>query len=103
MLVSVNLTTGYSDGQISFKIPLKFSNRNLTQEERVQYRDLMIDDVQYEKMVIIPSNTVYLGKYDTIAGRFVDTTAEDFLKQFIKVALIKGHYAKNKDYEMRML
>ncbi len=103
MLTSVNLSTGYSDGEINLKIQVKLSNRNITKEEREQYREMMLSDIESEGIDILPKNTVYFGKYDTINERFIDTTPEKFLEQLIKVALIKGYYMKNKDYELSML
>jgi len=103
MITSLNLSTGYTDGEISLQIQLKLSNRNITREEREQYREMMLSDIESEGIVIMPKNTVYFGKYDTINEKFINTTPERFLEQLLQVALIKGHYMKNKDYQLPML
>lgn len=104
MITSLNLTTGYSDGEISLQIQQKLSlNRNITREEREQYQEMMLNDIESEGIVIMPKNTVYFGKYDTINAEFINTTPERFLEQLLIVTLIKGHYMKNKDYQLPML
>lgn len=103
MLTSVNLSTGYSDEEISLEIQLKISSRNMTQEERKRNRDMLVVDLEREGIEIIGENTVYFGKYDVTNNKFIDTTAERFIEQLIKVAVIKGHYMKNKGYELNIL
>lgn len=103
MLSSVNLSTGYSDGEISLEIQLKLSSRNMTKEERERNRDMLVMDLEREGIEIVKKNTVYFGKYDITNDEFIDTTSEKFLEQLIKVAIIKGHYMKNKGYELTIL
>lgn len=103
MLTSVNLSKGYSDGEISLEIQLRLSSRNMTQGERESNRDMLVVDIEREGIEIIKKNTVYFGKYDVINNKFIDTTAEKFLEQLIKVAIIKGHYMKNKGYRLTIL
>ncbi len=103
MLSSVNLSTGYSDGEISLEIQLKLSSRNMTKEERERNRDMLVMDLEREGIEIVKKNTVYFGKYAITNDEFIDTTAEKFLEQLIKVAIIKGHYMKNKGYELTIL
>ena len=103
MLTSVNLSTGYTDGVINLEILLKLSTRDMTKEERNEYRDMLVVDIEREGIEIIKKNTVYLGKYDVVKDEFIDTNAKTFLEQLIKVAVIKGHYMKNKGYELSIL
>lgn len=103
MLTSVNLSTGYEDGEINLEIQLKLSSRGMTKEERVSFRDMMVVDIEREEIEIIKKNTVFFGKYGTANDKFIGTTAEKFLEQLIKVAIIKGHYMKNKGYQLSIL
>ena len=43
---------------------------------------------------------VVLGTFDADEGRFVDTTANAFLRDFALAALLKGHYMGNKEYAL---
>lgn len=103
MLTSVNLTTGYTDGEINLEIQLKLSTRDMTKETRQVYKELMISDIENEGVDIIKKDTVYFGRYDTVEDTFIDTTPNKFLEQLIKVAVIKGHYMKNKGYSLNIL
>ncbi|WP_160691671.1 hypothetical protein [Clostridium sp. C2-6-12] len=103
MLTSVNLSTGYSDEEIDLEIQLKLSSRDMTKDDRQRYRDMLVADVEREGVEIRKLNTVYFGKYNVENNYFIDTTPEKFLEQLIKVAIIKGHYMKNKGYELKML
>ena len=103
MLTSVNLSKGYSDGEISLEIQLKLSSRNMTKEQRERYRDMLVSDIEKQGVEIRKLNTVYFGKYDITDDKFIDTTPNKFLEQLIKVAIIKGHYMKNKGYEVEIL
>ncbi|HHW66213.1 hypothetical protein [Defluviitalea raffinosedens] len=103
MLTSINLSMGYSDGEISLEIQLKLFSRNMTKEERERNRDMLVMDLAREGIDIVKKNTVCFGKYDVINDKFIDTTEKKFLEQLIKVAIIKGHYMKNKGYELAIL
>lgn len=103
MLTSVNLSTGYLDGEISLMIQLKLSSRNMTKEEREKFRDMLVADIEREGIEIKGENTVYFGKYDITDDKFIDTTPERFIEHLIKVAIIKGHYMKNKGYELSII
>lgn len=103
MLTSVNLTKGYSDGKIKLQIQLRLSNRNMTKEERAKLRDMLVFDVENEGIRIAGKNTVYFGEYDVSKEDFIDTNPKKFLEELVKVAIIKGHYMKNKGYELKAL
>lgn len=103
MLTSVNLSTGYFDGEIILEILLKLSSRNMTKEERERYRDTLVADIEREDIKIRGLKKVYFGKYDVSENKFIDTTSKKFLEQLIKVAIIKGHYMMNKGYELKIL
>lgn len=103
MIVSVNLSKGYSDGVIRLEIQMKLTNSNMSQGERENNRDMLVNDLVQEGIEIIKNNTVYFGKYDVVDNNFIDTTADKFLEQLIKVAIIKGHYMKNKGYRLTII
>ena len=105
MLTSVNLSRGYSEGkgEIKFKVQLKLATQNMTKEERATQRDMLVFELENEGIKILGKNTVYFGSYDIKQERFIDTTSQKFLEELIKVAIVKGHYMRNKGYQIEGL
>jgi hypothetical protein len=100
MLSSFNLSTGYEEGVINIKIQLKLSSRNMTPEDRKINRDTMVSILEDEEIQIISKNTAYLGTYDPVGDNFINTSPKKLLQDFVKLSLIKGHYANNKGYRI---
>lgn len=103
MLSSLNLTTGYNDGVINLQIQLKLSTRNMIQKERSVLRDELVATLEAEGITILRNNIAYLGVFNPANGIFVDTCPEKLLLDFTKLSLIKGHFAKNKGYELELI
>ena len=104
MLTSINLTNNFQDNKIQLSIPLKLSTqkiegRDMTKAEREMYRDLLIEHVQKEG-IDLDGRTAYLGTYSTLLQRITYPTGEKFLENLIKLAILTGHFAKNKHYTL---
>ena len=49
------------------------------------------------------SNNLILGIFDPVLKKFVNTTAHQFLNDFIVVSILKGHFQGNKGYQLEIL
>lgn len=63
----------------------------------------LITLLENEGLEITKNSFLKLGKYDVLADKFIDTTPSKVVEDFMKVALIKVHYAKNKGYQIASL
>lgn len=102
MTFSINLTTGKeSNKEIVLCQKIKFTEkpRNDITDPKEYRRQKAIFLGHYLKSLgirISTTNDIYLGVYDLENKSFKDTTAERFIKEFITIALVKGHYQENK-------
>ncbi len=104
MLFSVNLTTASKKGDaIALQQTLKLSAKKLSKESRNKNRHSLIDCLLSEGFTITDTNKIILGYYNTKNKSFLDTSATQFIKDFIKVAIIKGHFMANKGYSLPFL
>ncbi|MNG00410.1 hypothetical protein D3C84_833440 [compost metagenome] len=109
MLFSINLTTEKdAEGSIFLMQQIKFSDRMDGNAEHAQhFRRMkqavfvgMLRKLGYE---VTDQNHLILGIYDTRTAEFLNTTSENFLSDFILIALLKGHFMGNKGYELEIL
>lgn len=56
-----------------------------------------LDGMGYE---IREGNRVYLGTFDGKTAKFLDTTAVAFMREFVALAVVKGHFMANKGYDL---
>jgi hypothetical protein len=80
-------------------IKITTSNKTSTSAQRAYGVSGILTLLQKEKM-LIDGKTVLLGKYDFKNNKFIDTTAEKFIFDFVKVGIIKGHFMGNKNYSI---
>lgn len=80
-------------------IKITTSNKTSTSAQRAYGVSGILTLLQKEKM-LIEDKTVLLGKYDFRNNKFIDTTAEKFILDFVKVGIIKGHFMGNKNYSI---
>lgn len=102
MLFSVNLTTATEDSNgvvlqqtLAFRAP-----QRLERQVREEKRDALVRllwELGYE---IREGNRVYLGTFDGKSAKFLDTTAVAFLRDFVILAMLKGHFMGNKGYSL---
>lgn len=105
MLFSVNLTTASKKGDaIALEQTLIISApHKLSEEARKKNRDSLVDCLLSEGFEITDTNKIILGYYDLDKNSFVDTSAAQFIKDFVKVAVIKGHFMMNKGVSLPFL
>jgi hypothetical protein len=101
LLFSVNLTTGFepSGDGIELQQTLKIFTRQLSKESREKRRKLLVDYLWLESFRP-DKNKIILGYYNIKNKSFLNTSAVQFIKDFIKVAIIKGHFMGNKGYSL---
>lgn len=49
------------------------------------------------------NNDIVLGIFDPSSAKFVNTTPERFINDFLMVSLLKGHFQGNKGYQLEVL
>lgn len=101
MLLSANLTLGEDDdGSIVLQQQLKLTTQSMTAQERVEGATALAEHLASLGFQVAPKRRVELGTFDGQAGRFLDTTPEAFLRDFLVAAVIKGHFMANKAYQL---
>ncbi len=109
MVFSVNLTTEKeSDNIIFLTQKLKFveqydGNKKLAQAHRRQKQIIMAEIIKKLGLEVTDNNDLILGIFDPISKKFINTSPDKFLNDFIAVSLIKGHFQGNKGYELDIL
>ena len=101
MLFSVNLTTATkeSDGFV-LQQTLTIRTQSLTYEQRQENKKALIRCLEGMGYEIREGKRVYLGTFDGKTGGFLDTTARAFLRDFVVLSVLKGHFMSNKGYEL---
>lgn len=101
MLLSVNLTlNGDAAQSIVLQQRMKLSTQAMTQEQRSEGANLVAEHVRRMGLEVTPDRDVIFGTFDGRKGRFVDTNARAFLRDFLTTAVIKGHFMANKGYAL---
>jgi len=109
MTFSVNLTTTKdAKGIIGLTQKLRFSEgRSKSLEEARQIRltkaRFLTDILIRCGFEVSDNHEVNLGTFSARTKSFVDTTPENFLSDFLAVALMKGHIQGNKGYQLSCL
>lgn len=109
MNFSINITTG------------KESVREIVLSQKIKFTEGVPDDIKDAKeyrrqkanflgrylrtigIKVSTKNDVDLGVFDLKNKNFHGTSAERFLREFIIVALVKGHYQGNKGYQLNFV
>lgn len=109
MLFSVNLTTEKeSDNAIFLTQRIKFAER-YEGDEQVQkafrrHKQVMLCHILGNLGIeVTPTFDVILGIFDPNTNQLLNTSPERFLNDFIMIALLKGHFMGNKDYQLDLL
>lgn len=109
MTFSVNLTTSKdAKGAIGLSQKLRFiEGRSKSLEEGRQIRlvkaRILADILARCGLSISDNLEVNLGTFSAKSKTFLDTTPEQFLSDFLTVALLKGHFQGNKGYQFSCL
>ena len=101
MLFSVNLTTATEDSNgFVVEQTLTIRSQSLESQQRVKNRDALLRCLEGMGYEIREGNRVYLGTFHGKTATFLDTTAVGFVRDFVVLAVVKGHFMANKDYEL---
>ena len=103
MLFSVNLTLERKgDDVVTLCQDLKISApRKATPEHRARMRKELVNCLRSTYgWEIDYRNEISFGTFDGREGRFLDTTAKDFMRDFVVSAVVKGHFMQNKGYKL---
>ena len=101
MLFSINLTLigNYENNILKLCQTISLPNRNITVEQKQINKKNILLFCEREGIKTV-GNSVILGHYDISKDKFTDTDASKFFLEFIKVAVIKGHFMTNKGYSI---
>lgn len=105
LLFSINLTklSQYNRKKL---IPLEQtiminSPRTLSCKERQKRRDILCSILRGKLGLDLKENgRINFGIFDSVAGKFLNTNAQTFIKDFIAAAILKGHFMSNKGYQV---
>lgn len=101
ILFSVNLTLGHeSHSTVRLAQQLRIGSGSAT--DRRARRDELVQRLRALRFDIDENNVIDLGDFDPETATFQRTTAERFLKDFLTVALLKGHFMGNKRYSLEV-
>lgn len=109
MLFSINLTTERDlEGSIFLTQKIKFSdrmdgNKEYAQQFRRMKQTVFISMLRKLNFEVTDNNDIIMGIFDTKKSKFLNTTSEKFLSDFILVSLLKGHFMGNKGYELEIM
>ena len=100
MLLSVNLTLLRQQSHVlSLSQTLHIISRRSSPADRRDRSDQLAAALSRLGLEVDRGRLV-LGTFDADAGRFVDTTARAFLRDFTLASLMKGHFMGNKGYQV---
>ena len=102
MLFSVNLTLERKEEDVvTLCQVLMIKSGQMDGEQRARIRAELVHCLRsLQRSEIDQRNRVYFGTFDGCEGRFLDTTAEDFMRDFAISAVVKGHFMQNKGYKL---
>ena len=109
MVFSVNLTTEKEDDNIIFLTQkIKFAEQykgseQLAQAHRRQKQIVFCNLLKNLGLEVTNNSNLILGIFNPIENKFVNTTIETFLNDFIVVSILKGHFQGNKGYQLEIL
>ena len=107
MLFSVNLTTSEdADGIIWLGQRIAFGEGRhgpAATEIRAAKARVFADMLVRCGVYVTDNRRVELGTFDGKRGEFLDTSPAHFLRQFITIGLVRGHFAGNKGYQFSCL
>ena len=106
---SMNLTTEKeSDNIIYLTQKLKFSeqykgSQELAKAHRKQKQIVFCSLLNKLGLDVTDNNDLILGIFDPVKKKFINTSVEQFLNDFIVVSILKGHFQGNKGYQLEIL
>ena len=90
MWTSVNLSKGQIDDMIEFDIQIRVTApQSDSKEQRATRRDAIITELKKCGLKVDKRNHVYFGAYNIVSGEFINTNAEQFIKDLVTIAICK--------------
>jgi hypothetical protein len=100
MLFSVNLTLLHRQSKVlALSQTIRLATRGISAAERASRAEQLCGALTRLGLEV-EDHRLVLGTFDGQQGRFVDTTARAFIRDFALVSLLKGHYMGNKGYSL---
>lgn len=101
MLLSLNLSRSY-DGSpnLPLRQKLKSSTRGLDEGGGKRAMESLAAQVRSLGLRVTDDRDLVFGLFDIKNGVFVGTTASRFIEEFVTTAVLKGHYMRNKGYDL---
>jgi hypothetical protein len=101
MLLSVNLSLLRTAGD-SFAVSqrLRISERGTSADSRARRTTRLCGTLTELGLEVDSERRLVLGTFDTVFGRFLDTTPQAFICDFALASLVKGHFMGNKGYRL---
>lgn len=91
MLTSVNLTNGLNNSKIVFDIQIKVTApHSLPKEERCLIRDKIVRMLRENGLAADKKNHIEFGMYDITANQFINTNAEQLVKDLLIIGICKN-------------
>jgi len=109
MTFSINLTTQKESNNVIYLIQkIKFSEQSFDEKEisvlkRRQKQVLLCEIYRKIGLEVTENNDLILGIFDPIEKKFINTSAEIFMNNFIAASILKGHFQGNKGYELDII
>ncbi len=102
MVFSVNLTLERKEEDVvTLAQGLVIKSGKMDSEQRDRIRGELVHCLRsLQRSEIDHRNRIYFGTFDGREGTFLDTTANDFMRDFTTSAVIKGHFMQNKGYKL---
>jgi len=109
MTFSLNLTTEKESKEIIYLTQkIKFSerykgNKELAKAHRRRKQIVFMDLLKQMEFDITDNEDVILGIFNPKEKKFVNTSNEKFLNDFLIISILKGHFQGNKGYQLDIL
>ena len=101
MLLSVNLTLGRQvNDMVTLRQTLQIKTQKTDKQQLKRVRGKLVHCLRHLGCEIDSRNQITFGTFDGRKGHFLDTTAAAFVRDFAVAAVVKGHFMRNKGYEL---
>jgi hypothetical protein len=101
MMFSINFSRYYVSNHITvLKQDALIKNKSMSKEERIDNKNKVLNLWYRAGLKIDDDKFVDLGKYDIQSNKFIGTTPQEFLENYVIAALIKGNFMGNKEYDI---
>ncbi len=104
MVFSLNLTLADNDEEeLTLQQRLRLSTRDMLSEDRSGAANALASLLRVLGLDVTPERDITFPIFNVRAGKFAGTSASSFIRDFVVVGVLKGHYMGNKGYRLRGL